>query len=192
MTATIQKTSNRRSVFPNDSAFPKDSAFPTDSVRLEALRRTLHIEARYVLHRDDLADDAVQQVLIRFWETSANYDPDRGPLLKWLRFLTRNAAIDIIRHEGRQRRNEALGRQQAVVVGSPEGELEHTSRRDDLDRVLSKIDEQERAAIELNHLGERTHVEIATELEVPLGTVKSRIRRGMNKLAEIAPEVIEL
>ena len=165
--------------------------FPSDPIRLEALRRTLHAEAKYLLQRDDLADDAVQQVLIRLWQTNAEFDPDRGSLTTWLRFLTRRAAIDIIRHEVRQRRNELLGPALSVDDECPQRELEKAALKDDLGRALSQIDDDERAAIELSHLGERSHVEVARELAVPLGTAKSRIRRGMHKLAEIAPDVIE-
>ena len=178
MTATIQQ--------PQCS-----EVFPSDPIRLEALRRTLHAEAKYILRRDDLADDAVQQVLIRLWQTNAEFDPDRGSLTKWLRFLTRRAAIDIIRHEVRQRRNESLGPTLSVNGGCPQSELDKAALKDDLDRVLSQIDDHERAAIELSHLGERSHAEVADELAVPLGTVKSRIRRGMHKLAAAAPDVIE-
>lgn len=159
---------------------------PTDQASLTRLHNRLHAVAKAVVRRDDLADDAVQRVLIRLWDDGAGFDARKGNLDTWLAFLTRRAAIDVLRVETRQRRNETFGHHIMATVESPEDALETAARRGMVRSVLAPLPEAQRIVVEATYLGERTNDEVARELNLPLGTVKSRIRRGMRKVIDLS------
>ncbi len=168
---------------------PADTAtrvgLPTDQAALTRLHRRLHAVAKAVVKRDDLADDAVQRVLIRLWDDGAGFDARKGSLETWLAFLTRRAAIDVLRVETRQRRNETFGHHIMATIESPEDALESAALRGMVHAVLAPLPDAQRIVVEATYLGERTNDEVARELGLPLGTVKSRIRRGMHKLIDL-------
>lgn len=135
--------------------------------------------------RDDLADDAVQRVLIRLFRDEAGFDERKGSFETWTGLLTRRAAIDVLRGETRQRRNETYGHLVQAHVESPEQAIDRTTLRERATELLAVLPDEQRIVIEATYLGERTNREVADELALPLGTVKSRIRRGMKKVVDL-------
>lgn len=150
------------------------------------LHNRLHTVAKSVVKRDDLADDAVQRVLIRVWDDGAGFDTRRGSLDTWLVFLTRRAAIDVLRVEARQRRNETFGHHIMTRLEGPEEAFDSAATRSLAREALAPLPDEQRMVVEATYLGERTNDEIARELHLPLGTVKSRIRRGMKKVIDLS------
>ena len=134
------------------------------------------------------AEDVVQEVFLRLWRKPQHYDTARGRFVTWLMSVTRNRAIDEHRSRGRRQRREAL----------PELELGDTLASDDSDdpaatalltderyairQALSGLPPDQRRTIELAYFGGFTQQEISDALGQPLGTVKTRIRLGMQKL----------
>lgn len=174
MSAVLHYTTTRASV-----------ALPSDQASLTRLHNRLHRVAKSIVKRDDLADDAVQRVLIRMWNDGAGFDTRRGSLDNWLVFLTRRAAVDVLRVEARQRRNETFGHLIMSAVQGPEEAFDSTTTRSLARAALAPLPEEQRVVVEATYLGERTNHEIARELDLPLGTVKSRIRRGMKKVIDL-------
>lgn len=169
------------------SADPQTSVdLPIDQTSLTRLHNRLHAVAKVIVKRDDLADDAVQRVLIRLWTNGAGFDATKGSLDTWLAFLTRRAAIDVLRVETRQRRNETFGHHIVATIESPEEALESAAKRGMVNAALAPLPEAQRIVVEATYLGERTNYEVARELNLPLGTVKSRIRRGMQKVIDLS------
>ncbi len=158
---------------------------PCDQVSLTRLHNRLHGVAKSIVKRDDLADDAVQRVLIRVWNDGAGFDTRKGTLDNWLVFLTRRAAVDVLRVETRQRRNETFGHLIMTSVEGPEEAFDAAARRSLARAALAPLPEDQRVVVEATYLGERTNHEIARDLDLPLGTVKSRIRRGMKKVIDL-------
>jgi RNA polymerase sigma-70 factor (ECF subfamily) len=134
------------------------------------------------------AEDVVQEVFLRLWRKPHHYDTARGRFVTWLMSVTRNRAIDERRSRGRRQRREAL----------PELEFGDTLASDDSDdpaaaalltderyairQALSGLPPEQRQTIELAYFGGFTQQEISDALGQPLGTVKTRIRLGMQKL----------
>ena len=140
-----------------------------------------------ILRDQSDAEDIVQDVFSQAWRQAARYESGRGNVIAWLLNLTRSRAIDRLR--GRRARPD-------TNAGDPSSlELPDLSRPVDEQIVRSHqaaairaaVDELsvlQRVAIELAFYEGLTHVEIADRLELPLGTVKTRIRQGLLKLKE--------
>ncbi len=144
--------------------------------------------ARQLLPTQADAEDAVQEVFIRLWQTADRYDPRRAKLVTWVMLIARRHLID------RLRRNAVRGRTSSV-----DGDLASTSPDQGPDRrpqeaernvrLLKRIAELpklQRTVIERAYLQGFTLREVSEQLEAPLGTVKSALSRGLARLRERA------
>lgn len=133
-----------------------------------------------------LAQEVTQDVFVRCWERARAFDPSRGTLQAWLIGIARNRAIDVLR--SRHARGQDRERELPTFdfAGSPasssDGVADDVALRLSLRAALDRLSAVQREAIELAIFGELTQGEIAGLLDVPLGTVKTRIRDGMARL----------
>lgn len=157
--------------------------FEREGSVLSAIRPALVEQAAAVVRRRDVAEEVVQEVLLRLWDGRIRFDPQRGSLKSWLLVVTRRAAIDSVRHEVRQQRNALLADEIARPLTSPEEAIDQLGTEQELSNILGTIPPNQREAIELAFLVELTQEAVASRLDVPLGTIKSRIRRGLQSMA---------
>lgn len=134
-------------------------------------------------HHD--AEDATQQVFVSLWLDRRTLDTDRGTLLGWLTTVTRRRCADVLRSHAREaRRTEAVverdGRGGGPSTSSPESVVDRVVLADALHRLGDPTADIIRRAVILD---ERT-ADIADALGLPLGTVKSHLRRGLLKLRD--------
>lgn len=134
-----------------------------------------------VLGDSGLAQDAAQQTFVQAWRAAAGYDPAR-PLGPWLATIAHRAAIDVHRRERRHRSHADLDVVEPVLLTLPPS-AEQISDVWEVRQALRQLTEDERELIRLQHYGELTHTEIAQQLCIPLGTVKSRSYRAHRRLA---------
>lgn len=127
-----------------------------------------------------LAEDATQQTFVQAWRAAATYDPTRS-IDPWLASIARRAAIDVYRREARHRAERIDDADRAWVTTPPS--VEQLSDMWEVRKALEKLPDQDRQLVRLQHYGELTHAEIASELDIPLGTVKSRSFRAHRRLA---------
>jgi RNA polymerase sigma-70 factor (ECF subfamily) len=134
------------------------------------------------------AEEEVQDVFLRVWRKPDHYDAARGRFLTWLLSVARNRAIDERRSRGRRQRFEVGS---APLDGEgPQGDEADdpalavllADERSAVRRALVGLPPEQRSAIELAYYGGLTQQEIARALGEPLGTVKTRIRLGMQKM----------
>ena len=135
--------------------------------------------------RRALAEDIVQEAFLSVWRSGMRYERARGSVRTWVLGLVRNKAVDAFRREtvrtGRDVHDETAV-EQIPAVGRIDREVE---RRDEARRVrgaVAGLPSEQRHVIELAYFGGFTHVQIAELLELPAGTVKGRMRLGLNKL----------
>lgn len=137
------------------------------------------------------AEEVVADAFGQAWRTAAQFDPSRGSVPAWLATITRTRALDLQRARGRRAR--ALDRAArtdpqglAAPLGSAGEAPDRGTERDELRRLvegsLAELPEPQRRVIELAYFGGLSQSEIAAELGDPLGTVKTRMRAGMEKL----------
>jgi RNA polymerase sigma-70 factor (ECF subfamily) len=140
----------------------------------------------------DLAEDAFQEVWIKVIRGIGSFDPDRGAFRTWLFRVARNATVDLLRRE-RHRRAPSLNRPvgetgteaiELVGSSSPGPDRRSDGRRMvvELEGALGGLDERQRAAILLRHQQGLTYAEVAEALDVPEGTAKTLIHRGVQAL----------
>src|SRR4051794_22252073 len=138
-----------------------------------------------MMGRRGAAEDVVQEAFVSLWRSGARYEPTRGSVRTWVLAVVHHRAIDALRRgirhdqhrasdEGIEERFEAKERTDAQAV-----------RRDEATQVraaLATLPHEQCRAIELAYFGGFSHSEIASMLEMPIGTVKGRIRLGLEKL----------
>jgi RNA polymerase sigma-70 factor, ECF subfamily len=133
------------------------------------------------------AEDAVQETFASVWRAARSYRPERGPGAPWLYAVARNAIVD----NGRVRREPPVERADESaddVTPADRAEAGWVAWR--VHRSLSELPDNERIVIELAYWGGRSQSEIAELLEIPLGTVKTRTRTGLARLADILEDVL--
>lgn len=138
-----------------------------------------------ILEDIDLANDVLQEVFISVWRKIETYDASKGRLFTWMLNIARNASIDMLRSKSYQnsQKNLQIGdSEEAALSGSL-----HTPDVDSigLSRVLQKLRIEHRVLIELAYFKGYTHEEIAAIEEIPLGTVKTRIRNALIQLRQL-------
>jgi RNA polymerase sigma factor (sigma-70 family) len=130
-------------------------------------------------HHD--AEDATQATFVAAWRGRETYDPDRGTLVAWLLGIARSQAVDRLRVLRRQERATAAANQVWVTYSgqpSPERVVDRLVVLDELRRLT----DEQRRVVGLAFFDDLTHVQIAGVTGLPLGTVKSHLRRGLARL----------
>jgi RNA polymerase sigma-70 factor (ECF subfamily) len=130
-----------------------------------------------------LAQDVVQDVFLAAWSNADRYDATRAEVSTYLLSLTHHKAVDVVRREESQRRRRAVVEDAAPDASDPELEVWSVLERERVRGALEQLPVPQRQALELAYYGGYTQREIAGLLDVPLGTVKTRMLAGMRKLA---------
>lgn len=120
------------------------------------------------------AEDAVQETFIQIWTRPQSYDPERGEVAVWIRLIARTRALDRLRRLRPLRSVPREGPQ-------PHPQIVETLY---MDQALEGLSPQQRQVIKLSYYEGLTQTEIAERLQVPLGTVKGRVRSGIIRLRE--------
>lgn len=139
--------------------------------------------ARRLLNAQEDAEEVVQEVFVRLWNQPERFDPERGSLRSYLLAQTHGRAIDMLRSDiARRAREERESRLTATREYNVELEAADLLVADHVRSALSVLTENERAVVQLAYFGGHTYSEVATMLQTPDGTVKSRMRSALAKL----------
>lgn len=127
------------------------------------------------------ANDILQEVFLNIWKKIESYDPSKGRLFTWMLNIARNAAIDKIRSKDFKEslKNQPLPEIVDIGVGTA---VNPVISDVGLKKVISLLKEDQRVLIDLSYFQGFTHEEIAKALNIPLGTVKTRIRTALVQL----------
>jgi len=137
-----------------------------------------------VLRNAAHAEEVTQEIFVEAWQRCGNFQPSRGSGLAWLMTITHRRAVDRVRSaQASTVRDATYGREElASPVPDPAEEAVASLEAHRVRRALGGLSQVQREAIELTYLDGRTHTEAADTLNVPLGTVKTRIRDGLIRL----------
>jgi RNA polymerase sigma-70 factor (ECF subfamily) len=147
----------------------------------------------YILEDGYASEDVVQDVFLQVGRKAGTFNPAQSRVITWLDYVTRNRAIDLLRHQGVQQEEnwaDLEGRVEDFVdLGMRvEQKIIHNEMRLFLARMLRRLPYEQRMVIQLSYFQGFSQAEIAWMLHEPLGTVKFRMRSGLKKLRKYRPQ----
>jgi RNA polymerase sigma factor (sigma-70 family) len=136
-----------------------------------------------VVNDEELANDVLQEVFVKIWKQIDSYDTAKGRLYTWMLNIARNASIDTIRSKGYQnsRQNRELTDESYAGAGTTEFRPDQIGLR----KIVHNLKEEYKVLVELAYFQGYTQDEISKMLNIPLGTVKTRLRTALIQLREI-------
>lgn len=139
-----------------------------------------------ITRRHDLAEEVVEDTYMQAWQEAAKFDAARGPTIAWLMMICRSRAIDALRKLDVAESHPAPETlQQTSAGGSPLDILLVLESESDIRNAMATLNAMQRQLIALAFFKGFTHEEIATQMSMPLGTVKSTVKRAQTKLKAI-------
>lgn len=128
------------------------------------------------------AADAVQDAFLRLWQRAGQFDPARGSARAWIGAIVRHAALDLARARGREQPTDDPALGDRVVEPDVLDQLAATADGARLRNCLQELDVRHRGFILLAFVHGLSHSQVAARMDLPLGTVKTWIRRGLTQL----------
>ncbi len=125
----------------------------------------------------DIANDVLQEVFVKIWRQIETYDNTKGRLFTWMLNVARNASIDTIRNKNYQHSQQSKELTENVYYKA--GSVQINTDKIGLRKIVYKLKEDYRVLIELSYFEGYTQDEIAKMLNIPLGTVKTRLRSAL-------------
>lgn len=144
------------------------------------------------------AEDVLQEVFVNIWQKADSFKEKRGNVFSWIVTLTRNRAIDRLRSKGYKTQQKASANIDDPIItleGDYYDPLETTifsERKRMVKKALSEIPEKQCKVLKIAYYQGMTQSEIADQLDIPLGTVKTRMRQGMLKMKDILEAQIQI
>ncbi len=133
--------------------------------------------------QDSMADELVQEALLTLWRKAGMFDPSRASLATWLFRVARNLYIDHVRQQPEWLPiQKGLERLEEAEFGRPDSQPESFFDQDILKQAIDRLPPVQAKLIRMCYLESRSHSEISDELQMPLGSVKSSLRRAFSKL----------
>ena len=147
-----------------------------------------------ILRNSAEAEEVVQEVYLQIWNNAGRYDAKRGSAAAWVSTISRTRAIDRLRSKGTADRTaRAAAQEMGSAPNHPPTPLEEASARHDRERIrraLEQLPTEQHEVLELAYFNGLTQPEISEQTGQPLGTVKSRVRLGMERLSQLLDNTI--
>lgn len=134
------------------------------------------------LRDEERAADVLQESFLKIWKNIASYNPEKGRLFTWIMNIARNGAIDAARVEGRKPVMDDIDGRMVQNEPDEAESAQHLSA--DMKAIINMLRPERKILIDMAYFQGYTHEEIAEELRIPLGTVKSRIRTALQELKQ--------
>jgi RNA polymerase sigma-70 factor (ECF subfamily) len=140
------------------------------------------------------AEEITLDVFVKIWEKADTYRAEQAKVSTWLIRITRHHTIDVLRRQGVRSKQQRVSWAEESTLPelrseSPEEVVEESMRREQVRAALAQLPVDQKQALALAYLQGYTHRQIAEKLNQPLGTIKTRIRLGMEKLRQILQEI---
>ena len=188
-TVTAMSTSNPRDAAETSAESALVAAARGDQAAFaafyDATAAAAHGTVLRVLRDPAQSEEVVQEVFLEAWRTAARFDPARGSARAWVVTMAHRRAVDRVRAaQASANRDEKVGVRELPPYDSVSEEVQVLLEQDEVRRALTSLTPLQREAIDLAYYGGRTHRQIADDLAVPLGTVKTRLRDGLIRLRD--------
>lgn len=155
----------------------------------DALAPLVFGAVKRVLRDPAMSEEVTQEVFLEIWKTAERFDPERAKASTWAITLARRRAVDRVRHEQSQRnRADDLSHQPVGKSVGPEDTVVSSLDTERVTRALAQLPDDQREVIRLAFIEGLAHGAIAEQLDLPLGTVKGRVRGGLRRLRGLIGE----
>jgi RNA polymerase sigma factor (sigma-70 family) len=154
----------------------------------EAYRRYVSLVlgvCQRVLHDERLAEDVTQEVFVFLWRCPERFDASRGSLRAWLGLLAHHRSVDRVRAENRHTQRELHIDASELVADDIDSDVTATWLADRVRGALEQLPADQKEAVVLAYYGDRSYRQVAIELGIPEGTVKSRVRLALRRLSTL-------
>ncbi len=160
------------------------------SLLYDRYARALYSLAFRILGTAEEAEEAVLDVFCQVWKSAQRYDVSRGKVDTWMFLMLRSRALDRLRKGQRQAKTIAASKLEARGNSTvqPDEDLLMGERRDRVQAALAQLPAEQRQVLELAYFSGLTHAEMSATLGIALGTIKTRVRLGLNKLRGLLDE----
>ncbi len=137
-----------------------------------------------IIENESVAEEVLQDAFLKFWDRIDHYDPSKGRFFTWMVNISRNLAIDKLRSKEIKKASKTEDLADYVSDSRAGQQMQYTDAIGIKD-VLGKLREEERFIVEMIYFKGYTQSELAEEHNIPLGTVKTRLRMGLKNLRKI-------
>ena len=150
---------------------------------------TLYGLSSKIVKSEEIAQDIVQDAFVKVWRNIQSYNPEKGTFFTWMLNITRNTAIDFLRKAKKQQAMSIQDVENTVVMDSG-----NTPNIDiiGLKEIVNNLQEDQKILVEYIYFKGYTQQEVSDELEIPLGTVKTRIRAAVKELKKVFVLILTL
>ncbi|MGH1486330.1 MAG: sigma-70 family RNA polymerase sigma factor [Cellvibrionaceae bacterium] len=139
-------------------------------------------------HSLQMMDELVQEVMIKVWQKAMTFDPAKAAASTWIFTLARNTRIDMLRRQNKYANTSSLETEdiwEDTTENGPYTLLQHNRNAGQIQQSLKQLPEEQSLVIRKVYMESKSHSEVAEELSLPLGTVKSRVRLAQSKLQSL-------
>ena len=157
------------------------------SILYDRYGRLLFSVAYHMVGEQNLAEEITLDVFRRVWEKADSYRADRASVRTWLTSMARNRSIDMLRREGVRPEHNSVSWTELLIEPpannpSPETAVSLQMQAQTVQAALAQLPQEQQDVLALAYFRGYSHSQIASQLDMPIGTVKTRIRLGMQKL----------
>lgn len=131
------------------------------------------------------AEDILQEAFVKIWNNIDSYDETKGKLYTWMRRITNNLTIDTIKSKQHKQQSKVVENELAVANFAGNNNITERLNTLDLQKKLDSLDKKQRLILDMSYFQGYTQEEIARELNMPVGTVKTKIRTAIIELRKI-------
>lgn len=138
-----------------------------------------------IIKTEDVAEEVLQDTFIRIWDNTHSYDVEKGRLFTWILNIARNLSIDKLRSKEFSHKNKTDKLEDHVSLITPKAYVEQKIKDTGLRNLLHNLSADQQMVINLVYFEGYTHTEVSEEFNIPLGTVKTRLRSALIKLRQL-------
>lgn len=138
-----------------------------------------------VLDKEELANDVLQEVFVKIWRSIDQYDSSKGRLYTWMLNISRNAAIDTLRSKSFQQEQKTTDIDNTVYLNDNRRSSNNNTDAIGLKKSVMNLKQEFRVLIDMAYFQGFTQEEISKALNIPLGTVKTRMRNAILELKSV-------
>ena len=135
---------------------------------------------------ENQAEEVIQEVMLAVWTKASSYDKKKSSTSTWIYTIARNKRIDKLRKEKRHLLSESDEGLEIPIKSTQEEEIYNNQISTKLGKYIENLPDEQSKLIKLSYFYDKTHADISKDLNIPLGTVKSRIRLALTKMRHLA------